>query len=132
MNGVKATWSASPPHNVPAPECRETQFTRDNHLGNTYGGNPPVYNWTLPNIAADKCVFRIRYNISTNDYDSWTTYQPGEVNINAKMGLTADEAAKRGYTFQNQPKVKLFADLDVKLNLAINTAQYGRVFQDRY
>ena len=47
-----------------------------------------------------------------------------------KLGSAA-EATKRGYTFKNKPTVNIFADLDFKLNLAINTAQLGRVFQDR-
>ncbi len=47
------------------------------------------------------------------------------------MRLQQDEATKRGYVFKNNPKVKIFSDLDFSLNLAINTAQYGRVFQDR-
>jgi hypothetical protein len=33
---------------------------------------------------------------------------------------------------KNNPAVKLFSDLNFTLNLAINTAQYGRVFEDRY
>lgn len=48
------------------------------------------------------------------------------------MGLSSDEAKKRGYILKNNPAVKLFSDLNFTLNLAINTAQYGRVFEDRY
>jgi hypothetical protein len=44
---------------------------------------------------------------------------------------SATEATKRGYIFKNKPAVKVFADLDFSLNLAINTAQFSRVFQDR-
>ena len=45
------------------------------------------------------------------------------------MDLTS--AQNRGYVLKNNPQVQLFSDLNFKLNLAINTAQYGRVFQDR-
>jgi hypothetical protein len=46
--------------------------------------------------------------------------------------LNAADAQNRGYILKNNPEVKLFADLDFKVKLAVNTAQYGRVFQDRF
>jgi hypothetical protein len=55
-----AEWKMFPAHGVAAPDCRETEFTRDNHLGNGLGGQPNVYNWTVPNIDAKSCVLRIR------------------------------------------------------------------------
>ena len=60
IGGVRAEWRRFEAHGVPAPECRETEFTRDNHLGNGFGGAPTVYNWTVPDIDADKCVLRVR------------------------------------------------------------------------
>jgi len=33
-----------------------------------------VYKWTLPNTPNDRCVLRIRYNISTNGYDRDNTF----------------------------------------------------------
>ena len=87
-----------------------------------------MFNWTLPElpngVASQKCVVRIRYNISTNDAITTNT-------LANQMNLSSAEASKRGYTFKNKPAVKLFADLDFTLNLAVNTAQFGRVFQDR-
>lgn len=47
------------------------------------------------------------------------------------MNLTQEQANKRGYVFKNKPTVNIFNDLDFGLKLAINTAQYGRVFEDR-
>ena len=38
----------------------------------------------------------------------------------------------RGYRFQNNPNVQLFDGMDMPLQLAINTAQYSRVFEDRF
>ena len=58
--GVRGQWQESPPHGLAAPECREAQFSRDNHLGNGLDGQPNRYNWTVPDIAEDKCVLRIR------------------------------------------------------------------------
>ena len=43
-----------------APECVETHSSRDNHLGNSNGGFPINYNWTIPDIPHDHCVLRIR------------------------------------------------------------------------
>lgn len=134
-NGIKAKWTEVKSHGLPAPDCRETEFSRDNHLGNGIGGHPLVYNWTIPNnINHEQCVMRIRYNISTNDYDGWNTdasNNPSNVGLPAKVGLSEEEAENRGYVYEGEPQVKVFSDLNFELNLAINTAQYGRVFQDR-
>ena len=126
-----AQWKESPAHGVPAPVCKEAQFTRDNHLGNTFSGNTPSFLWKLPSKPSDRCVLRIRYNISTNDYEAWQTFQNTQVDIEKKVGLSKEEATKRGFQFKNNPNVKLFSDLDLTLALAIDTSQYSRVFEDR-
>lgn len=43
-----------------------------------------MYNWVLPNKVSDHCVLRIRYNISTNDFDGWSQSQQSTVNISSK------------------------------------------------
>ncbi|WAR25145.1 DD3-like protein [Mya arenaria] len=141
-NGVRGEWKELPAHGLPAPECRETQFTRDNHLGNGLDGNPNRFNWTLPNIDEEKCVLRIRYNISTKDYDGWSTDasknsdKPGEatkLDLSQKYGFQNSEQAQgRGYVFNGNPNVKIFDEGDFAFQLAIDTSQFGRTFQDRW
>eukprot|EP01137_Pigoraptor_chileana_P029784 Opistho-2@15443 len=152
---VTGMWTLVPAFGIAAPECREAEWTRDNHLGNVAGGYPALYNWTIPaDIVAEKCVFRVRYNISTADYPAWNvgSIAPTLTNANssqnqgndqtASIGLparyfadkgaaAATTATSRGYVFKNNPNVQIFADSTFALQLAINPAQYGRTFQDR-
>ncbi len=50
-----------PDPRLSAPECVETLWSRDNHLGNSVGGFPNYFNWTIPDIPHEQCVFRARY-----------------------------------------------------------------------
>ena len=57
------------------------------------------------------------------------------MDVGSLVGLSKEEAKERGYVFKNDPVVRpLGGELGEKLGLAlaINTAQYGRTFQDRY
>jgi plastocyanin len=124
-------------HNFPAPECKQADWSRDNHLGNQRNNAIPMnYTWTIPSFKTFtgtgnfktygpqndmlKCQIRLRYNITTDDYDPWNT--DASRNHNKAAGIVSPVT--------NNPTVDIEADLQ-GLRLAINTAQYGRTFQDR-
>ncbi|CAB3980510.1 Hypothetical predicted protein, partial [Paramuricea clavata] len=106
-----------------APECTKAPYTRSNHLGNADGVVPLRYDWAIPHFPSghtQRCVMRIRYNISTGDYPPFSTF--GDKNDDPNNGVKSP--------VQNNPKVDV-GDVQMPLQLAINTAQFGRTFQDR-
>ena len=67
-------WTLVPAFNLPPPDCVGNQATgpsRDNHLGNPSGylGFTYSYNWTIPADYSESCVLRLRYNVSTSDFN---------------------------------------------------------------
>ncbi|GBG24889.1 Protein DD3-3 [Hondaea fermentalgiana] len=129
------TWESHPAWNtvyngVTAPECVSAAFSRDNHLGNVAGnGQNYFYNWTIPDYLAGRktCVLRLRYNISSSDFD--------HVSVNGDSTLNDDLSPIRDR--DNNPE-DVFYSIDnlcttsnCKLGLAINSDQIGRTFQDR-
>jgi len=145
---VKPTWRTVPAHNIPAPECLQAPYSRDNHLGNGIGGFPNTYNWTIPADFHDQCTLRIRYNISTGEFprniDASSNgrnrgNQPCKacaINLGDQLGIDEWDAQDRGYILTGNPDIHPFAVNGVvqekfELKLAINTDQYGRTFEDR-
>ena len=152
-----AVWTEVSAFNLPAPQCRQNLFTRDNHHGNAVGGQTYNFNWTIPAIPHERCVFRLRYNITTDDFpgfESATSIQSSYVNADLsgpiggggeakvpiweKFGVSQAEAKTRGYVLQGNPEVDMFGSLltgaaagKVKLQLNVNTAQFSRTFEDR-
>jgi len=134
LNVDKPRWREYPSQNRPAPDCYSPSYTRENHLGDVKHSEMATFNWTIPTTSSTKCLLRIRYNISTGDYDGWNTdAQSNRENRYILNNFFPNEtiAKQRGYRFKNNPEIKLFDDLDLTFQLAVNTAQYGRVFEDR-
>jgi hypothetical protein len=112
------TWTNVQGFGIPDPSCGELAFSRDNHLGNTLGLNTLSLNVSIPNDLQGKdCVARLRYNISTGDYDGWT--------INATSNGDASPV-------QDNPTVNFgTAAQAISVKLAMNSDQFGRTFEDR-
>jgi len=70
-------------------------------------------------VISDNCVLRLRYNISTFDYDGWNTF--------------ASRNGKDLSPVKQDPYVDPFETPtgQYNLSLAIDTSQFGRTFQDR-
>lgn len=104
-------WDCYGRWNWPVPECVLTPEQIDNRLGSPMGN----YQWTIPEslLQPDQdettCVLRIRYNISTSE-------TPIEFDFLDNLKV-------------KQNPVELYQNVPIRM--AINTAQYGRTFEDR-
>jgi len=112
------SWESVDAHGIEAPDCKENFVNTDNHLGFNSEGKMNNYLWQLPAEAGAKCVLRIRYNISTTDFEQFATdaannNKASPVLTDPMPGYQKDGAGTRN------------------LSLALNTNQYGRTFQDR-
>lgn len=140
-------WQTHDPHGIDAPDCVLNQHHRDNHHGNVEDSRYFAgYKWTVPHdLVNEQCTFRIRYNMTSSDYDAFNTDVDNHIrddthcmcrnNYGADMwshlGMTGKEAKERGYRHKNDSPIKIFKDVDMWLDMAYNTDQLGRTFEDR-
>lgn len=127
-------WKCAGKWNLDAPSCFQLPFMRDNHLGNQVNGYAISYNWTLPwleeGVNSKRCVLRLRYNASTDDFDKnldrTSNCDPND--YDCTNSPIADRDNREELTY-----VHVFGSTDdrEKLSLAVNTNQYARTFQDR-
>lgn len=91
--------------------CEEAPTSRINRLGIEQNSSKHTeFVWRLPNRNLNNCVIRLRYNISTRE----TPWEYSYLN-NSQL--------------ENNPVYNTSEGVPVRL--AINTAQYGRTFEDR-
>ena len=152
--GAGGTWHTVAPFGIDPPECVTAPVTRDNHLGNDRTGNEVMANLSVPLGAgaagnnADSCALRLRYNITTGDTRACSIpAQTTEAACVAAGGTWSSfyvNAANNDATLNSNPPLPdgnptVGGDLglnagggtDSLLELAVNTNQYGRTFQDR-
>lgn len=144
---VRGIWTRVGNWSIDPPECVLSNPSRDNHNGNGQWAQMNNFNWTVPDDPHKSCIFRIRYNISTNDFDAWDTNsrdngrgdEKGGPDLNIDFGIHPRTAQDKGFYHRNNPEVEPFRVLEngqdigkkFKLRLNFNTAQFGRTFQDR-
>ncbi len=134
-------------HNLPAPECKPAPWSKANQLGNAdFGLEAARYTWKLPTVDQLKgsgfltyrgdlftrCVARLRYNMSTTDFDAWTTSsrsngQNGNLNNPIAQNPVEDVGLNNFHDYNADGTLNPLAGL----RLAIDTDQFGRTFQDR-
>lgn len=187
-------WTMVESQGIAPPVCVQSPRMRNNALSSSEDttGFPAVWNWTVPvldytdPLAQDRCVLRIRYNVTSGELPWWgwgsdttvdgsvdwrnnsnhTTYNgqtvmlPTNISIWETYGLSFDlvQAAftpssngnvGRGYVYASWPTVDIWGLIPeggllpqggsgnasavgrVYLSLGIDTAETGRVFQDR-
>ena len=77
-------------------------------------------------------IMNFRYNITTGDFPIDTDYTKNRPDIGKNVGFNKSEGMRRGWELKNDPDVSIFDFMaDAKLELNVQTQQYGRTFEDR-
>lgn len=124
------------------PQCLLAAYSRDNHLGNQMTQqdtskepsdttvNAASFTWTVPEFKeTTKVVLRIRYNISTLDFDLDET----DARHNDDQSPVIDRNNREELSYYDVGLAPEGASNSqvYKLSIAANSDQYARTFQDR-
>lgn len=132
-----ATWECDQ-----EPQCLLGAYSRDNHLGNQMvenlqdtkpsdvNVNAATFTWTVPEFTEErKVVLRLRYNITTLDFDMDTT----DSRFNGENSPIVDRDEREELSYYDVGLAPTGAsNPDVyKLSIAVNSDQHARTFEDR-
>lgn len=111
---------------APEPKCEKAPFTRVNHLGNSADTDGEASRIEIdmpyfPSGLAKRCTLRMRYNITTDEFDNYGT--DSRHNYDQSKGVISP--------VEQDPIIDVSGGMSKPLRLAMNTNQYGRTFQDR-
>lgn len=125
-------WREEPAFGEPPPDCIGGLSSRDNHNGNVRNGHAMYHVWKIPEYVSGRTVLRIRYNITTKDFDANSA-------VRAEASGSEKDPTDQFFidsTFDsiitNDPN-KDFLELGEgrELQVQLNTNQAARTFQDR-
>jgi len=111
------------------PQCGVLDWSRANHLGNSGADDTATrYTMTIPKVTSNNeqepCILRLRYNMSSSDY-------PRSLNSSANQKQARNGNPPVESPIQQDPLVKIGNSDSDYVQLALNTNQVARTFQDR-
>lgn len=145
--GNGGLWKLTSARSQKPPYCAGGVQSRDNHLGNTRNGQPSYYLWKIPVEVAGTCVLRLRYNVTSGDFNAGSTVRTLDSDTSSLDYFQIDAryndpspSSRRRTVFAGGPPI-IAADpeqdwlhlgsSDARLRLQLMSQDLGRTFQDR-
>jgi hypothetical protein len=130
-------WREDPSWDIDPPECFALPQSRDNHHGNMESGHPMNFMWKIPETIQDNdtCIIRIRYNMTSGDFskspksaekfsEEWDYFTDLDSSYNEQGRQPISQNPKKDF-------IGLGGNRTGPLQVQVNTAQFGRTFEDR-